>query len=86
MRVLIYLTELEEANFNVPASHLRQSDKSSVAQSLIASSARQRNPVALRAAAEMCREFGSASTDMWIVLLQQLVSLKQVGWSSQAFS
>ena len=78
LRVLIYMTELEEANFKVPSSVLRQHDKTSVARSVIASSARQRNPVALRVAAEMCREFGSVPTDVWIVLLQQLVSLQEV--------
>ena len=78
LRVLIYLTELEKADFKVSASHLRQHDKSNVVKSVIASSSRQRNPVALRTAAEMCREFGAASTDTWIVLLQQLVTLQQV--------
>lgn len=78
LRILIYLTELEAADFKIPVSHLRQSDKSAVARSVIASSERRHNPLALRAAAEMCREFGSVLPDTWIVLLQQLVTLQQV--------
>ncbi|CAK8676048.1 unnamed protein product [Clavelina lepadiformis] len=80
LRILIYLTELESANFKIPASQLKQSDKSSVARSVIAFSARKHNPAGLRAAAEMCREFGSVQRDTWVALLQQLVALQQVAY------
>ena len=77
MRILAYLTELKDVNFNIRSKELRQNDRASVIKTLITQ--QSRNGKALRIAANMCLDFDIEDANIWTIMLQQLVAVNEVG-------
>ncbi|XP_039267159.2 kinetochore-associated protein 1-like [Styela clava] len=78
LRLLFYLTEFDAIGFSIPGAEFQKRKKDEVARSIFASPRFQHNPRAIRVAAELCREYNTWCPNTWQLLLQQLVTLRQV--------
>lgn len=78
LRILVYLTELEKVGFSISGAKLQSEDKAEVAKSILTSPDLRQRPGAVRVAAELCREYGIWCPNIWQLILQQMVTLRQV--------
>lgn len=80
LRILVYLSELESIGFSISGARLQKGDKDGVARSILASPELRHSPRAVRIVAELCREYESWCPETWQMILQQMVSSRQIGY------